>query len=190
MQCTEGLNYLSRLNAQCGAPRGHAGCSRVSCSHNCGIFLCNDVSLAPFPFSRLDVAADHWHYLPHRTPSPSVFTARTLPVTPMASLRIASKNTATGSSRSRARSSGTWRRAGTRLSRNLAASGSLFTVPASGWRGMRWTRWIALLLSWLTCQSSHRLHSEEWSRLVRHHHAEEGRQNTHLLRRHKLLVLK
>jgi hypothetical protein len=55
MQCSEGLSYLSKLNALCGAPRGHAGCSRVSCSHNCGIFLCNDVSLpAPFLFSRLD----------------------------------------------------------------------------------------------------------------------------------------
>lgn len=44
MQCTEGWIYLSELNGYCGAPRGWGGCSRVSCSHNCGIFLCNDVS--------------------------------------------------------------------------------------------------------------------------------------------------
>ncbi|KAF3923570.1 hypothetical protein ABW20_dc0108996 [Dactylellina cionopaga] len=44
MQCAEGLKYLSELNGYCGAPKGHAGCARVSCSHSCGIFLCNDVS--------------------------------------------------------------------------------------------------------------------------------------------------
>ncbi|KAF3936363.1 hypothetical protein ABW20_dc0100440 [Dactylellina cionopaga] len=41
-QCAEGVSYLSKLNGWCKAPRGHAGCARVSCSHNCGIFLCND----------------------------------------------------------------------------------------------------------------------------------------------------
>ncbi|KAF3274581.1 hypothetical protein TWF970_007842 [Orbilia oligospora] len=41
-QCAEGVRYLRQLNGYCGAPKGYAGCSRVSCSHNCGIFLCND----------------------------------------------------------------------------------------------------------------------------------------------------
>ncbi|KAK6353848.1 hypothetical protein TWF730_008271 [Orbilia blumenaviensis] len=41
-QCAEGIRYLKGLNGYCGAPKGWAGCSRVSCSHNCGIFLCND----------------------------------------------------------------------------------------------------------------------------------------------------
>lgn len=52
MQFTEGYIYLSELNGYCKAPTGWGGCARVSCSHNCGIFLCNDVSapkFGPFP---------------------------------------------------------------------------------------------------------------------------------------------
>jgi hypothetical protein len=42
-QCLEGLRYLSGLGTRwCGAVRG--ACARVSCSTNCGMFLCNTVS--------------------------------------------------------------------------------------------------------------------------------------------------
>ncbi|KAF3102799.1 hypothetical protein TWF569_011757 [Orbilia oligospora] len=43
-QCGEGVRYLRNLNGYCGAPKGYAGpaCARVSCSNNCGIFLCNE----------------------------------------------------------------------------------------------------------------------------------------------------
>ncbi|KAJ3940776.1 hypothetical protein N0V92_013900, partial [Colletotrichum tropicale] len=44
LQCNEGLGYLGRLNGYCQAPAGRGGCARTSCSHGCGIFLCNDVS--------------------------------------------------------------------------------------------------------------------------------------------------
>lgn len=43
MQCAEGIDYLRALNGYCSAPAGPSGCARVSCSHNCGIHLCNDV---------------------------------------------------------------------------------------------------------------------------------------------------
>ncbi|KAF9879046.1 secreted protein [Colletotrichum karsti] len=42
LQCNEGLGYLGRLNGYCQAPAGRGGCARTSCSHGCGIFLCND----------------------------------------------------------------------------------------------------------------------------------------------------
>ena len=48
MQCAEGIDYLRALNGYCSAPAGPAGCARVSCSHGCGIHLCNDVSV-PLP---------------------------------------------------------------------------------------------------------------------------------------------
>ncbi|KAJ3529568.1 hypothetical protein NM208_g8765 [Fusarium decemcellulare] len=39
-QCIEGSFYLERLGtARCGVNAG--ACARVSCSHNCGVFLCN-----------------------------------------------------------------------------------------------------------------------------------------------------
>ncbi|KAF6816039.1 secreted protein [Colletotrichum musicola] len=39
-QCIESLRYLRDLGtAWCGAARG--ACARVSCSHGCGMFLCN-----------------------------------------------------------------------------------------------------------------------------------------------------
>ncbi|KAK4208206.1 hypothetical protein QBC37DRAFT_392184 [Rhypophila decipiens] len=40
--CGEGYVYLRDLNGYCGAPAGRGGCSRVSCSNNCGVHLCND----------------------------------------------------------------------------------------------------------------------------------------------------
>ncbi|KAK4213210.1 hypothetical protein QBC37DRAFT_464315 [Rhypophila decipiens] len=46
--CGEGYNYLRDLNGYCGAPAGWGGCSRVSCSNNCAVRLCND---NPFPIS-------------------------------------------------------------------------------------------------------------------------------------------
>ncbi|KAK4136423.1 hypothetical protein BT67DRAFT_447817 [Trichocladium antarcticum] len=61
-QCSEGLHYLERLNGYCGAPRGHAGCSRVSCSHNCGIFLCNDNSFAISVWCG-NLAGDAWEII-------------------------------------------------------------------------------------------------------------------------------
>ncbi|RYP52640.1 hypothetical protein DL768_002290 [Monosporascus sp. mg162] len=40
-QCSEGLNYLRNLGTRwCGVNAAPA-CARVSCSHNCGMFLCN-----------------------------------------------------------------------------------------------------------------------------------------------------
>ncbi|KAH7320610.1 hypothetical protein B0I35DRAFT_407683 [Stachybotrys elegans] len=42
--CAEGDRYLRRLNGYCRAPAGPRACARVSCSNQCGMFLCNDNS--------------------------------------------------------------------------------------------------------------------------------------------------
>ncbi|KAF2010185.1 hypothetical protein BU24DRAFT_467660 [Aaosphaeria arxii CBS 175.79] len=42
-QCGEGISYLRRLgggNGMCGTPAGV--CTRVSCSNNCGMYLCSN----------------------------------------------------------------------------------------------------------------------------------------------------
>ncbi|KAK4220677.1 hypothetical protein QBC38DRAFT_378528 [Podospora fimiseda] len=42
-RCAEGFDYLRRLGtARCGAYAN--SCSRVSCSHNCGVWLCSSVN--------------------------------------------------------------------------------------------------------------------------------------------------
>ena len=41
MQCMEGYDYLMDLGGNCDSPKHK--CTRVSCSDNCGIFLCNKV---------------------------------------------------------------------------------------------------------------------------------------------------
>ena len=82
-QCNEGLNYLDRIAGYCGAPPGHAGCSRVSCSHNCAMVLCNDVS---FVFA-LHYPTDMLMYF--RTPSRSMCPAATLPATSARSTAVA-----------------------------------------------------------------------------------------------------
>ena len=49
-----GIHYLKSLHARCGSVRNF--CTRVSCSYNSGIYLCNDVrseNVLHLPFSRL-----------------------------------------------------------------------------------------------------------------------------------------
>ncbi|KAH6676389.1 hypothetical protein B0J14DRAFT_560689 [Halenospora varia] len=45
----EGINYLSVLFGECGVQGGPGACTRISCSYNAGIYLCNDNSYAIFP---------------------------------------------------------------------------------------------------------------------------------------------
>jgi hypothetical protein len=58
--CVEGIGYLQdlgRRGARCGVNAAPA-CARVSCSHGCGMFLCNKVSFqlwGPFFFFQLFV---------------------------------------------------------------------------------------------------------------------------------------
>ncbi|KAK3385264.1 hypothetical protein B0H63DRAFT_472630 [Podospora didyma] len=55
-QCYEGISYLRRLGrAWCGA--GPFSCARVSCSNDCGMFLCNAGNTA-FRASCSDIAND------------------------------------------------------------------------------------------------------------------------------------
>lgn len=77
-QCVEGMTYLRNLGgAQCGVNVGQ--CARVSCSHNCGIFVCNKVSFptAVTPFHTLITPQSH--SLLQRTCSHSTTTNATSP---------------------------------------------------------------------------------------------------------------
>jgi len=45
-QCTYELAQLKKLAGNCYAPPGWGGCNMAGCSHNCGIYLCNDNAFA------------------------------------------------------------------------------------------------------------------------------------------------